>query len=277
MNLMIIKNILISTAAFISSACTQNSTQNFSGGRTNVADTAATEKSQPFQMGNVINNAFSLAPLQNKIRRADTAQTLINVLHIGDSHIKSGFYSEPFMQKLNQYYMQRYGGKLFFNFQWFCKIGTKYSDYNDLAELDNQLVSSQFDLVIISLGTNDAFSGSSRVNFYEKIDHLVKKIQMLAPKVSILITTPPDALKMNPARRSYAPLPELINVVNTIVNYCITNKIAFWNLHQIMGGTYSINRWIMEKKAAPDRVHFTAAGYGQFADWLYEAFTKTIN
>jgi lysophospholipase L1-like esterase len=186
-------------------------------------------------------------------------------------------YSEPFMQKLNLYYTKRYNGRLFFNFQWFCKIGTKYSDYNDLAELDEQLASSKFDLVIISLGTNDAFSGSARVNFYEKIDHLVKKIKTFLPDATLLITTPPDALKYDPVQRGYMALPDLVGVVNTIITYCTNNKIAFWNLHQIMGGTYSINRWIAQKMAGPDHVHFNAKGYGQFADWLFQAFTKNIN
>lgn len=242
------------------------------------ADTVVNYKQVPgYQMGNVINNAFALHSLQEVIRRADTAQTMINVLHIGDSHIKSGFYSQPFMVKLNEYYATRYHNNLFFNFQWFCKIGTKYSDYNDLAELDDQLISGQPNLVIISLGTNDAFSGSSQTNFYQKIDHLVQKIRSLAPHASLLITTPPDALKLNPRRRVYELLPELVNVVNTIIKYCTDKQIAFWNLHQIMGGNYSMNRWVSDRLAAPDHVHFTAQGYGMFSQWLFDAFTKIIN
>ena len=114
---------------------------------------------------------------------------MLNVLHIGDSHIKSGLYSQPLMQKLNDYYTSKKRGNLFFNFQWFCEIGTKYSDYNDLAELDSQLSKTKLNLVIISLGTNDAFSGSSRINFYEKIDHLVQKIKALSPKASYYYAT----------------------------------------------------------------------------------------
>jgi len=281
MNLRIIKSTTISSFVFVLLACTGSTSPgiNVKAVATATADTnIATASSDPqYQLGNVINNPQALYGLQKAVRRADTAQTVINVLHIGDSHIKSGLYSQPFMQKLNEYYSRRYRGKLFFNFQWFCKIGTKYSDYNDLAELDQQLISSQPHLVIISLGTNDAFSGSSRVNFYQKIDHLVKKIRTLSPQAALLITTPPDALKLNPQTGSYMALPELVNVVNTIIKYCFDNKIAFWNLYQVMGGSYSIGRFVNQKLAAPDHVHFTAKGYGMFAQWLYEAFIKTIN
>ena len=235
------------------------------------------ELKNPLQINNSINNAFYLSAIQKKVNASFSVQTVINVLHIGDSHIKSGFFSEPIMQKLNMHYSQRYNNKLFFNFQWFCKVGTKYSDYNGMKELDVQLISSQPDLVIISLGTNDAFSGSSRVGFYSKIDHLIKKIKNFSPSSVILITTPPDALKFNTSLKRYAEIPELSEVVRTIIKYCLENKIPYWNLYQIMGGNYSIKIFLSKRLAAPDHIHYTAKGYGTFAQWLFEAFTKSIH
>jgi lysophospholipase L1-like esterase len=201
---------------------------------------------------------------------------LIKVLHIGDSHIKAGIFSQQLMEKLNDYYSEKYHGNLFFNFQWFCKIGTKYSDYNELAELDAQLENEQPDLVIISLGTNDAFSGSSKINFYQKIDHLVAKIKSLSPASGILITTPSDALKYDKAKGTYLALPEIKNVVNTLIKYANDHAIAYWNLYEVMGGEYSINSWFQRKQAQPDRVHFTVKGYGIFADWLFAALINTM-
>ena len=235
----------------------------------------ANAKTKELQLGNTIANSNALVALKSVINKNDAGFRVINVLHIGDSHIKSGLYSEPFMQKLNNYYGQKRKGKLFFNFQWFCKIGTKYSDYNELAELDIQLVKSNPNLVIISLGTNDAFSGSSHSNFYAKIDHLVQKIHDLAPHAAILITTPPDGLKNTGGY--FEALPEMANVVNTITRYCSDKNIACWNLHQIMGGTYAINAWYLQKLAAPDRVHYSAKGYAKFAQWLFDAFVKAMN
>ena len=138
------------------------------------------------QFDNTIVNGYALQSIRNKIKRADSSLVLIKVLHIGDSHIKAGYFSQAFMEKLNARYAKKYRGNLFFNFQLFCKIGTKFSDYSGLAELDNQLLREKPDMVIISLGSNDAFSGSSRVNFYEKVDHLVTKIKALSPEAAIL-------------------------------------------------------------------------------------------
>ena len=227
-------------------------------------------------IGNRILNEASLKPIKEKISNADSSDVLIKVLHIGDSHIKGGIFSQQFMEKLNSYYAEKYHGNLFFNFQWFCKIGTKYSDYNELAELDTQLKTEQPDLVIISLGTNDAFSGSSKTNFYDKIDHLVKKIKKLCPESCILITTPSDALKFDKVKGAYLALPEIKNVVNILIKYAKDHSIACWNLYEIMGGEYSIGSWVTKKLAQPDRIHFTAKGYEMLADWLFTAFTNAM-
>ena len=229
------------------------------------------------QPGNAITNCYGLQEIRNKIRRSDSSMVLIKVLHIGDSHVKSGYFSQPFMEKLNAYYSRKYRGNLFFNFQLFCKIGTKYADYGGLAELNNQLAREKPDLVIISLGTNDAFSGSSRVRFYEKVDHLVTKIRALSPMASILLTTPSDALKKQPLTGAFTALPELQVVADVIKKYSNDHGIACWDLHQLMGGAYSINTWIQRKMVEPDRVHFTARGYKMFADWFFQAFTACMD
>ena len=242
-----------------------------------VKDVVQVKNMMPGQRpGNQITNGYALQSVKNKMHRKDSSLVLIKVLHIGDSHVKSGYFSQPFMEKLNAFYAQKYRGNLFFNFQLFCKIGTKYSDYNDLAELDNQLLREKPDLVIISLGTNDAFSGSYRVKFYEKIDHLVTKIKTLSPQAALLLTTPSDALKKNTLTGVYTALPELQYVVDVIVKYANDHGLAYWNLHQIMGGQYSINNWYQRNMAAPDRVHFTAKGYTMFADWLFQAFSACL-
>ncbi len=167
---MIIKNIAISFFFPFFSACNgTNYPSNTDSLKTIQADTVHKEKltkESLVQLGNIIYNCDGLSTFKSLINKYDSGFIMLNVLHIGDSHIKSGLYSQPLMQKLNDYYTSKKRGNLFFNFQWFCKIGTKYSDYNELAELYSQLTKTKLNLVIISLGTNDAFSGSSRINFY---------------------------------------------------------------------------------------------------------------
>jgi lysophospholipase L1-like esterase len=225
---------------------------------------------------NKINNSASLSALKNKVRKANAGLTVIKVLHIGDSHLKAGFFSETFIERMNGWYGQTLHENIFFSVQTFCKTGTKYSDYAELAELDQQLISAKPDLVIISLGTNDAFSGSSRTKFYDKVHHLVTKIKMLSPASVLLLTTPADALKKNKITGRYESLTDLQYVVSVIVQYANEHHLAYWNLHQVMGGNYSINTWVIKKLASPDRIHFTQKGYTLMGEWLFEAFKKCL-
>ena len=259
---------LISSSLLLFTCTTQNKLHTQPGNDTTVyLQTYNTTQ----QVSNQITNGQALQPLKEKINKIDSSLVLIKVLHIGDSHLRSGHFSQPFMEKLNKEYAAKFNGNLFFNFETFCKVGTKYSDYSGLAELDAQLLQGNYDLIIISLGTNDAFSGSAKINFYEKVDHLITKIKTLSPKAAVLLTTPPDGLKK--IKGVFTALPDLENVVNVIIQYANDHNLAYWDLHQIMGGTYTINSWYQQKLAAADRVHFTAKGYNLFADWLFDAFT----
>ena len=56
--------------------------------------------------GKIFNNPTALNTLKNKISQAGSSLVSIKVLHIGDSHVKSGYFSEPFMEKLNSYYLK---------------------------------------------------------------------------------------------------------------------------------------------------------------------------
>lgn len=230
----------------------------------------------PQQGVNRIINTGGLSTLRNKIRKKDSVLKVVKVLHIGDSHIKAGFLSETFIDRMNAWYGQTLHSNIFFNAQTFCKTGTKYADYGELAELDQQLIKDKPDLVIISLGTNDAFSGSSRIKFYEKVHHLVNKVKTLSPNSVLLLTTPADALRKNKRTGMYEALPDLQYVVTILIQYANDHQLAYWNLHQVMGGNYSINTWVAKQLAAPDRIHFTQKGYTLIGEWLFEALKNCL-
>jgi lysophospholipase L1-like esterase len=47
-------------------------------------------------------------------------------------------------------------------------------------------------------------------------------------------------------------------------------KTLFWDWQQAMGGHCSMKRWIGRGLGRGDGVHFTAAGYAQLGDDLYQ-------
>jgi lysophospholipase L1-like esterase len=265
---MILKNILISSLFLLCHSPGKDSLPVSNNANTEIA---------PAEMGrNELSNASGLRAISDKIAGADSSAVLLKVMHIGDSHIKAGFFSQELMKKLNAYYASKYRRNIFFDFQCFSKVGTKYADYIRLAELDQQLIDERPDLIIISLGTNDAFSGSSRKNFYQKVDHLITKIDQLSPRSSIIITTPSDALKYDKVERTYSVFPEIKNVANILSTYANDHNIACWDLYTIMGGENSMGSWVQNKLAGPDKIHFTAKGYDLLAQWFFTAFVNAI-
>lgn len=130
-----------------------------------------------------------------------------------------------------------------------------------------QLSSLYPDLVIISMGTNEAFPrGFDRGKFQTEIDSLVKNIQKRNPDATILFTTPADSYR----RKKYKN-PDMQKARNTIVDYCGRNGFAYWDLYEVMGGLGSMTKWKIAGLAAPDKIHFSRGGYELQGKLLYSA------
>lgn len=126
------------------------------------------------------------------------------------------------------------------------------------------------DLVIVSLGTNDAFSRNFVPEvFYKNLGELIQRIKMAAPEADVLLTTPGDNLigrkylnrRNDLARRQILKLAE-------------ETGSAVWDLYSIMGGLGSMNTWVRNGLAQKDKVHFTVKGYKLQGDLLYQAIME---
>lgn len=148
--------------------------------------------------------------------------------------------------------------------------GAEFRHYNLSNKFIEQLPALKPDLVIISLGTNDAFrKGFNPTLFASNIDLLVKSIQKNNPKANILLTTPSDSYRKK--GKSKADNPDIKLARNIMVDYCLKNNIAYWDLYEIMGGVGSIKKWKAKGLVQPDLLHFTKSGYELQAKLLYNA------
>ena len=151
--------------------------------------------------------------------------------------------------------------------------GAEFYHYNRSALFFSQIRELEPDLVIVSLGTNDSFHYINNIsNFKSSVEAMIQDLRKLNPDVSILFTTPPDANK----RRKYKNL-NMLNIRNTIVEVCIAQNTAYWDLYRIMGGAGSVNKWFAKKLAQHDKVHYTANGYGLQAKLFNLAFQNGMD
>jgi lysophospholipase L1-like esterase len=148
--------------------------------------------------------------------------------------------------------------------------GAVVPTYFRCEDFEKHLSVLQPDLVIVSLGANDAHVGNFNEEEYKNnLRFLIYEIRKAAPKTSILITTPPDNylwrrrvnLNNEKARQQILELAEEMNV-------------AVWDIFEIMGGLKSVDKWVQSGLAARDKIHFSPKGYELQGELLFNAINN---
>lgn len=150
--------------------------------------------------------------------------------------------------------------------------GAKYEQYNNQPLFWQQLPALNADLVIVSLGTNEAQAGSlNETGFLAQVSLFIENIQTAFPGASILITTPQDSYK---GKRSN----EVMRSLNySLSGYCQQHNIALWDLYKVTNGYGSARNWFRRGLLNKDRVHFTVPGYTIQGKLLYNALALGYN
>jgi lysophospholipase L1-like esterase len=146
------------------------------------------------------------------------------------------------------------------------------------------------DLVIVSLGTNEAYNhlGMDTLSMYHEM--LIQQIFMDAPNCDILITTPGDGMKryytrvrVSKKKRRYRKVMHfenneyLLDVIEYYNQLPEKMDVATWNFYPVMGGEGSIMEWSNKGYAQKDMIHLTREGYRLQAKLLLNAFMESIN
>lgn len=159
--------------------------------------------------------------------------------------------------------------------------GAQFSHYNQFG---GRITVSQMELlkpalVIISLGTNEAFGGVSAAQLRLEIGKMTAEMKKISPEVRFLFTTPPSGMmkkrqvpykkkgkKRTYYRVSYAKVPQATTLRDAMITMCNENGWAYWDLFGAMKADARFTRaW------SGDRVHFNAYGYQLQGQLLAEA------
>jgi lysophospholipase L1-like esterase len=151
--------------------------------------------------------------------------------------------------------------------------GASFKTFNESAYFIDHMNILKPDLIIISLGSNDVgestFDPSS---LRARIDELVKSIFKGNPDISILLTLPPDFGKAGNTLLKQ----RIAKARGVIIGYCKSNKLAYWDLYEVMGGYGSFEKWQKSSLAQKDAMHFTRAGYELQGRLLFQALTDGL-
>ena len=149
--------------------------------------------------------------------------------------------------------------------------GASVPSYLKCQFLPIQLETIKPDLVIFSIGINDAYSpGFSKQKFIHNYDSLIQIVRNINPQAAILFTTNNDSYYKR-------KLPNKRGIVVKEAMYELAKKhnCSVWDLFEVMGGLNSISIWQKNGLAKKDKIHLTPDGYKLVGDLLFEAFLSS--
>jgi len=152
--------------------------------------------------------------------------------------------------------------------------GARYSNYNNFeSEFCPQISSLEPELVIISMGTNEAMGRFDEDQLYSEISDLVFCLRHSSPNAIIMLTTPPEAYTRNKRGANL----QTGKVRDVIIKFAEQNGYPYWDLYNITGGKSSALQWNKKGLLSRDRIHFTQRGYEYQGELLFEAMIKSYN
>jgi lysophospholipase L1-like esterase len=150
--------------------------------------------------------------------------------------------------------------------------GATTDTFNRTPFLKRLLEILQPDLVIISLGTNDATGGGYKDDvFSANLSTLVAAVRTLCPFAAVLVTTPSDSFLRRTRLTREAVNSSVAAVQAAILRLGASQNLATWDLYSVMGAAGSIKLWQKKALAGKDLIHFTKPGYQLQGQFLLEA------
>ena len=149
--------------------------------------------------------------------------------------------------------------------------GATVSSYNRCNLLPAQIKVLKPDLVVFSIGINDAYDPDFTADKYlQNYDTLVSNIKASCPDAAILFTTNTDSYY----KRRY-PNKRAFEVREVMIKLAEKHGAGVWDMFNLMGGLGSIKEWGKQGLAKKDLIHMTHEGYQLMGDLMYNAMLKS--
>ena len=242
---------------------------------------------------NVITHAEWLEPIRKILAASERP---LRILQIGDSHVAGKSFPQAIKAALTQYIgaaeSNPENGEGM-TFHYFGKNGATSQHFRTDSYMQ-KFATQEPDLIILSLGTNEAHGMGYREDLHEsQLDQFFELLRKACPDAVILLTTPPgDYLtrsfvdyrqtsrshrKVRHVRRSKQPNPMSARCAQLIKEYGEAHQMPVWDLYHICGGEEAaLRNWVSGNYMRPDRIHFHPQGYTLHGKLLAEALVQAL-
>jgi len=154
--------------------------------------------------------------------------------------------------------------------------GAKYVDYAD-ADYMSRLAVLKPSLLVVSLGTNEAFGGQFREDvFSRQVRSFLSYAKRYLPETAIILITPADCLKsaVVNGKRTYVRNEDIQRAADVITKIAREDGLACWDLFSATGGANSSEVWTNARLLSRDGIHYTMDGYRELGRLFYTAFMR---
>ena len=151
--------------------------------------------------------------------------------------------------------------------------GAKYKHFSLPSDQLEQTPSLHPDLIIISLGTNEALDYPFVDSELEsQIKIFTETLRKHNPNAELLLTTPPGTF-----RKKNRTNPSVKKIRDRILKYGQEHNIAVFDLYAAGGADEFSVKWMKAGLMQKDGVHFNKIGYELQGDMLYLAIIEALN
>ncbi len=159
--------------------------------------------------------------------------------------------------------------------------GATYGTYNGVEGFADDIARFDPALIIISLGTNEAFNTTSNEDMRSSMKQLVDDLRSTCPGAKLLVTTPSECQRRRTRRRrrraSFHVNQNVKRLRDVIIGFARTEGIPCYDFYEVAGGTGSSFKWLRDKYMNTDRIHLTRAGYTLQGHLITEAIEEALD
>ena len=150
--------------------------------------------------------------------------------------------------------------------------GAKFNDWVRAGYFAKQVAELQPDLIILSMGTNEAQGRTDPDYLYKTMKNLSTALLEQSPAACIMLTTPADSYL-----RGKGFNPNMAGVSEIIRKFASDQGYALWDMFGFTGGENSAVNWKTTGLMSSDSVHYSKLGYAVQGKLLYQSLIKGYN
>jgi hypothetical protein len=158
--------------------------------------------------------------------------------------------------------------------------GATFNQYNHAEDFRKHIESLAPDIVILSLGTNEAFQGTSFSDstFREEVRGMIQLLSGLEHPPLIVLTTPPGVSISEKVRKKfvYQPNPLVPRIRKVQIELCETYNLYVYDLYTCMGGAGGMRAWSKLGLTDSRQIHLSMQGYTLAGESMAKTFAHHL-